>query len=79
MIINKKGEVMKIKIISDGTSIGTKLINAETNEIIEDCRGAHWICDVDDNQLATAILEFVHVPVEIIGEMVIKKPEWTEE
>ena len=60
---------MKVKIISDGTSIGTRIVNAETGEPIEGCRAAHWICDMDEYQVATAILEFINVPVEIIGEL----------
>jgi hypothetical protein len=70
---------MRIKIISDGTSRGTRIVNAETNDPIEDCRAIHWICDVGDNQLATAICEFVEIPVEIIGELAIGELECIEE
>ncbi len=70
---------MKIKIISNGIPRGTRIVNAETNEPIEGCVAVHWICDMDENQVATAIVEFLNVPVEIVGEMAIGDRECIEE
>jgi hypothetical protein len=59
---------MKVKIISDGTSKGTKIINAETGETIENVRGATWKCSV--GHLAEVILDMINIPVEIEGKTI---------
>ncbi len=57
---------MKIKIISDGIGTNTKIINAETGEIIEGVTSIKWKCSV--NKLATATLTFINIPVDVEGE-----------
>ncbi len=65
---------MKIKIISGGDPMfGTKIINAETGEAIEDVISIKW--EIDAHNLAKATLEFLRTPVEIIGETEPEKKE----
>jgi hypothetical protein len=69
---------MKIKIISDGTVVGTKIVNAETGELIENVISVDWKISVrDDHQgwrdgygaLPTCIVEFVGVAIDATGEI----------
>jgi hypothetical protein len=55
--------MMEIKIVSDGTPYGTKLINIETGDEIKDIKSIDWHIEVD--KLATAKIEFLRVPVEL--------------
>lgn len=57
---------MKIKIISEGLSTNTKIINAETGESIENVTALKWECSV--GHLATAEIKFINFPIEAIGE-----------
>lgn len=57
---------MKLKIISDGTSFGTKLLNEDTGEPIGFVESIEWKINVGDT-FATAVVKFVQVPVEIIA------------
>ena len=59
---------MKIKIISDGTPNGTKIVNAETGEHIENVRGIIWKCSV--GHLAEVILDMINIPAEIQGNTI---------
>lgn len=56
---------MKIKIVSDGTARTTKVINAETGEVIEGCYSVKWKVDTD-SQISTAILAFRNIPVDVV-------------
>ncbi len=56
---------MKIKIISEGRGINTKIINAETGEQLEGVTSAKWECSA--NGLAMATLSFINVPVDVEG------------
>lgn len=38
---------MKLKLISDGTPTGTKVVNAETNELIEGVFSIHYYAQVN--------------------------------
>ena len=58
---------MKVKIISDGTASGTKLIDQETGKSIEDITSITWSVSVDE--LAQVNVKFINVPVEVIGEI----------
>ena len=58
---------MKLKIISDGTANGTKLINAESGEILENVKSVKWFCDTGDYRISRVVIEIVNVPTEIIG------------
>ena len=62
---------MKIKIISDGLSKNTRVINAETGETVENVLSIEWKCSV--HSLATATLKFIEVPVEVSTITHIKK------
>jgi hypothetical protein len=54
---------MKLKIISDGTYLGTKVVNAATGEAIENVTSIRW--DVDwRNGIAEAAIEFRFIGVE---------------
>jgi hypothetical protein len=54
---------MKIKIISEGTGRTSKVVSAETGEVIENVRGVTWTCKA--NGVAEATIEFFCVPVEL--------------
>lgn len=56
---------MKIKIVSDGSSFGTKITDENGNPI-EGVTGVTWKCNAKES--ATATIELIGVPVEIIGE-----------
>lgn len=58
---------MKLKIISDGTAWGTKVVDVETGEELKYVKSADWHISADD-KLAEANLTILHVPVEIIAE-----------
>lgn len=62
---------MKIKIMSEGLGRNTKIINAETGEIIEDVRSAKWECDAGG--MAKVMLELVNIPVDLQGELDISQ------
>jgi len=55
---------MRIKIVSNGTSQGTKVVNAETNEVIEGIQEIDWNVGIY-HPMAVARLKFIKVPVEI--------------
>lgn len=55
---------MKLKIISDGTTVGTKLINEETGEMVGLVQNIQWEVGVGDN-FASATVRLIKVPVEL--------------
>ena len=57
---------MKIKIISNGISFDTKVIDIETGKELENITRIHWF--IDANSIAKAIIEFSKVEVEIESE-----------
>lgn len=57
---------MKVKIISDGTPPGTRVVNADTGEPIEHVTAIEWKIDVRD--LATAVIRLRDVDVDVVGE-----------
>lgn len=61
---------MKIKIISNGSVTGTRVINADTGEVLKDVRFVAWEHKVGEQPTAT--LEFVGVPIEasVSGELI---------
>jgi len=56
---------MKLKIISDGTLSGTKVVNADTNEAVENIVSADWSIGVD--QVPRIRLELLGISVDTIG------------
>lgn len=59
---------MKIKIISDGTSMGTSVINADTGEAISGVVGVTWECPLRGGSIVTLALK--NVPIEASGMLV---------
>ena len=55
---------MRIKIISEGDIRNTRIINADTGEMIENVRVVTWELDVLHGE-AVATLKVVGVPVEV--------------
>lgn len=55
---------MKIKIISDGTNFGTKIINKETGEIIGRVQNITWSISAAD-VLAKATIEILNPEIEL--------------
>jgi len=55
---------MKIKIISDGTIEGTKVVSAKTGEEIESVTKIGWMAESGEIY-SRAIIEIINVPVEI--------------
>lgn len=58
---------MKIKIISDGASHNTKVINAETGEMITGITYIQWTCDASE-VIAKVFMEISDVAVELVGD-----------
>ncbi len=56
---------MKIKIISDGTSKGTTVVNSDTGEIVNGVTKVEW--GIEINGVSWAKMDFVNVSVEIVG------------
>lgn len=57
---------MKIKIVSEGSHLNTKVINVENGEPIDDICEIKWECKI--GHLATVEIKFTNIPVEVIGE-----------
>ncbi len=58
--------MIKLKIISDGTPSGTKVIDAVTGENLDGVKAVSWRIGVD-RALAECNLELCHVPAEVVG------------
>ena len=56
-----------IKIISDGTVAGTKVVD-ENDLPLKDISRITWTVSAEDT-LATATIEFINIPVELEGEI----------
>jgi hypothetical protein len=63
---------MRIKIISEGTGRTTKVVNAETGELLKGVRSVKWECP-GPGSVAVATLEVILASVEVIGEVSIRK------
>ena len=62
---------MKIKIISDGTTIGTQCFNLETGEKIGYIQNIRW--EADANQpFTTANIVIAKLPIEVEGDAEIE-------
>ena len=62
-----KQSEFKLKIISDGTSAGTRVVRADTGEKIEGVRKAAWVCMV--GKIAIARFELIGVEIEASAEI----------
>ena len=59
---------MKIKIVSDGTDLGTKVLDEDGNCLdLENMTKIEWSID-NESMVAKVKIEFVLVPVELVGE-----------
>ncbi len=58
---------MKLKIVSDGTGDGTKILD-ENGERIENAVSVNWEIEASNNAIAT--ITFMNVPVELVGESI---------
>lgn len=59
---------MKLKIISDGTSFGTKIIDSTTGEEVEEITSIRWEITAGDASRATIIFDRIQCVVE--GEVI---------
>jgi len=58
---------MKLKIISDGSVSGTKILNAKTNEPLEDVVGFKIVGAINSD-IVKMELEFINLEINITGE-----------
>lgn len=59
---------MKLKIISDGTNAGTKLIDQDTGESVPLIQKITWEVSADGFGLSKTTIELLNVPVEIVAK-----------
>ena len=62
-----KQSEFKLKIISDGTSKGTKIVRADTGEKLDGVRKAAWVCMAGENAIAR--FELYGVEIEASAEI----------
>lgn len=67
---------MKLKIISDGTNTGTKLIDEDTGEMIHMVQKITYEATADDT-FPKVTIELINVPVEIVSEADVDLYEYT--
>ena len=56
---------MRIKIVSDGTVHGTKIVNEDTGELLSGVQQVHWKVQAGDSVFAEATIHVINVPVEM--------------
>ena len=56
---------MKLKIISDGTSLGTKIVNSDTGEEVEEITSIHWEITAGEGSRAT--IQFDRIQCDVDG------------
>lgn len=55
---------MKLKIISDGTASGTRIVNADTGDLVEDVTGIE--CSITaEGQIAASAVRFVMLAADL--------------
>ena len=59
---------MRLKIISDGTVDGTKVVSDETGELIDYVEAITWTIDAHSSNFAHGVFRVVNVPVEIVSD-----------
>ena len=62
------GYAMKLKIISDGTALGTKIVHAETGEVLADVAAISWTVN-SDNAYNVANVQLVGIAAEMVGDL----------
>lgn len=64
---------MKIKIISDGTRQGTRIVNAKTGEEIEGVVSVEWDMSVRYGDFESQLtLEIANVQLELVGDAALQ-------
>ncbi len=63
---------IKLKIVSDGTPHGTKIVDQESGKELNNVKSIFW-CISADGTYTNAAVEFTNIPVEIAGEFEVKK------
>lgn len=66
---------MKLKIVSDGTNTGTKLIDEETGEKVHGISKLTWEAGMQD-PVTKVTVEFFNIPVEFISKAEVDLHEW---
>lgn len=66
---------MKLKIISDGTSAGTKLIDEDTGEMIHLIQNLTWQQSGED-YASKVTIELINIPVEIVAKAEVELLEY---
>lgn len=66
--INQGMTIMRIKIVSDGTPAGTRVVNEDTGEEIQRVIRVWWSIGAKDD-FASATIVLKPVSVELIGEV----------
>lgn len=59
---------MKIKIVSDGGPLSTRVVNAETGETLEGVVGVEWEHSAP-GQLPRTVITVLGVPVEVYADI----------
>lgn len=59
---------MKVKVISDGTTFGTYVVDVETGERLEDVAAIRWEADPQRDMICRVVLEMAKIPVELEAE-----------
>jgi hypothetical protein len=66
---------MEVKIVSDGTVIGTKIFDATTGAELKNVTSITWDLNVDKWE-ATVDMTLINVPVELRGKADVTIEEW---
>lgn len=69
---------MKLKIVSDGTNAGTKLIDEDTGEMIHLIQKLTWEADVK-NFSTKVTVELLNIPVEIVSKVDVELLDYNKE
>lgn len=59
---------MKLKIISDGTSFGTKIIDSTTGEEVEEITSIRW--EITAGEVSRATITFDRIQCVVEGEVI---------
>ena len=57
---------MRLKIVSDGTPMGTQIVNEETGEPVRNVKSLYW--HLTHKSLVSAVVTFDEIPLEIISD-----------
>lgn len=66
---------MRLKIISDGTNAGTKLIDEDTGEMVHLIQKLTWEADAKDFCTKVTV-ELINIPVEIVSKAEVELLEF---